>query len=305
MLREKGQMPRVGFIGAGTVGTALAIRLSGSGYHVSAVASRTFGSAERLARAVPGCRAVRTAQAAADAVDIVFITTPDGAIGQVASEVTWRYGQCVIHCSGADSTAVLQPARALGAYVGAFHPLQTFAGVQQAVDNIPGSTFAVEAEEPLLTTLKAMAAALQCYSIELEAGDKVLYHASAVIACNYLVTLVKLSTDLWQSFGVSRADAVRALMPLLKGTLNNLQSVGIPDCLTGPIARGDVGTVRKHLVALDAAAPGVAMIYRELGLETVPIAVDKGKIDEAAADALVALLKQPVPEQVGSSTGWG
>ncbi len=298
-------MLRVGFIGAGTVGTALAIRLSGSGYIVSATASRTFASAERLAGAVPGCQAVPSAQAAADAADIVFITTPDGAIGQVAAQVKWRSGQCVVHCSGADSTAVLQPAKALGADVGAFHPLQTFAGVKQAVDNIPGSTFAIEAEEPLRATLKAMAAALNCYSIELKASDKVLYHASAVIACNYLVTLVKLSTDLWRSFGVPRADAVRALMPLLKGTLNNLESVGIPDCLTGPIARGDAGTVRKHLVALDAAAPAVAMIYRELGLETVPISVSKGKIDEAAADALLALLRQPVPAQIGATTSRG
>ena len=281
-------MLRVGFIGAGTVGTALASRLSGSGYEVSVAASRTFASAERLAACVPGCRAVPSAQAAADAADLVFITTPDGAIGQVASQVQWRSGQCVVHCSGADSTEVLQPARALGAQVGAFHPLQTFAGVKQAIDNLPGSTFAVEAEEPLRSTLKKMAEALQGYSIELKASDKVLYHASAVIACNYFVTLVKLSTDLWQTFGVPRADAVRALMPLLKGTLNNLENVGIPNCLTGPIARGDAGTVRKHLVALDTAAPAVAMIYRQLGLETVPISLDKGKIDEAAADVLVA-----------------
>jgi len=82
--------------------------------------------------------------------------------------------------------------------------------------------------------LKKIAEDLGGYSIELKAADKVLYHASAVIACNYLVTLVKLSTDLWQTFGVPREAAVRALMPLLKGTLNNIEKVGIPNCLTGP-----------------------------------------------------------------------
>ncbi len=298
-------MLQVGFIGAGTVGTALASRLSASGYVVAAVASPTFASAEKLAKVIPGCQAMSSLQAAADAVDLVFVTTPDGAIGEVAAQVRWRPGQSVVHCSGADSTEVLQPARALDAQVGAFHPLQTFASVKQAIDNLPGSTFAVEAEEPLRTTLKKMAEALQCYSIELKASDKVLYHASAVIACNYLVTLIKLSTDLWQSLGVPRKDAVRALMPLLKGTLNNLDSVGIPNCLTGPIARGDAGTVRKHLVALDRAAPSIARIYRELGLETVPISIDKGKIDKTAAEALIALLQQPVPAQVGTTNNWG
>ena len=283
-------MLKVGFIGAGTVGTALASRLSASGYDVVAVASRTFASAERLAAAVPGCRPMNTLQACADAADLVFITTPDGAIGQVASQIRWRKGECVVHCSGADSTEVLQPARALGAQVAAFHPLQTFASVKQAIDNLPGSTFAVEAEEPLRSLLKKMAEDLNGYSIELKASDKVLYHASAVVACNYFVTLVKLSTDLWQTFGVSRKDAVRALMPLLKGTLNNIENVGIPNCLTGPIARGDAGTVRKHLAALDKSAPAVAKIYRQLGLETVPIALDKGKIDQTTASQLEDLL---------------
>jgi len=171
-----------------------------------------------------------------------------------------------------------------------FHPLQTFAGVTQAIDNIPGSTFAVEAEEPLKSLLKEMAQKLGGYSIELKPEDKVLYHASAVMACNYLVTLVKLSTDLWQSFGVSRPDAVRALMPLLKGTLNNLATIGIPDCLTGPISRGDTGTVQKHLIALDQVDEPVAETYRNLGLLTVPVALAKGKIDRNRADQMIEIL---------------
>ena len=285
-------MLRVGFIGAGTVGTALAIRLRDKGYSVVAAASRTFASAEELAASVTGCHALTTSQAVADVADLVFITTPDGAIGQVAAQVKWRHGQCVVHCSGADSTEVLQPAKNLGAQAGAFHPLQTFAGVKQAVDNIPGSTFAIEAEEPLRTTLKGMADALNGFWIELKASDKVIYHASAVIACNYLVTLVKLATDLWQTFGVPRQEATRALMPLLRGTLNNLENIGIPNCLTGPIARGDTGTVQKHLTVLDGVSPSVATTYRELGLQTVPVSLAKGKIDEARANELRALLEK-------------
>jgi len=282
----------VGFIGAGTVGTALAIRLSARGYPVVAAASRTYASAVKLARSIPGCQALTSLQGVADVADLVFITTPDDAIGQVVGRMRWRQGQSVVHCSGADSTEVLEPARVLGARVGAFHPLQTFASVQQAIDNLTGSTFAVEAEEPLRSTLKGMAEALEGHWIELRANDKVLYHASAVIACNYLVTLVKLATDLWQNFGVPREEAVKSLMPLLQGTLNNLETIGIPNALTGPIARGDVGTVRKHLDALDQTAPSVVTAYRELGLQTVAVALAKGKIDEARAKEMRTLLDQ-------------
>lgn len=285
-------MLKVGFIGAGTVGSALAIRLGGRGYQIVAVSSRTHVTAEKLAQSIPGCRAVHN-QAVADSAELVFVTTPDDTIGRVVSEVQWHAGQRVVHCSGADSTAILEPARQLGAQVGAFHPLQTFATAQRAIENLPGSTFAIEAEEPLLTVLKDMATALDGHWIELKAGDKVVYHAAAVIACNYLVTLVKLATDLWQTFGVSREEATRDLLPLLRGTLHNLETIGIPRCLTGPIARGDTGTIKKHLAALEKVAPEIVSTYRELGHQTIPIALGKGRINEQQAEALKALLGEP------------
>ena len=221
-------MLRLGFIGAGTVGTALSIRLSSKGYPVVAVSSRSQTSAEKLAQSISGCHAVNNSQAAADAAELIFVTTPDDAIAPVVSEIQWHSGQSVVHCSGAASTDILESAKRLGAQVGAFHPLQTFASVKQAIDNIPGSTFAIEAEEPLLTTLKGMATALEGDWIELKASDKVLYHAAAVIACNYMVTLIKLATDLWQTFNIPTPQATKALMPLLRGTLNNIDNVGIP-----------------------------------------------------------------------------
>ncbi|MFC1864477.1 Rossmann-like and DUF2520 domain-containing protein [Chloroflexota bacterium] len=286
-------MLKLGLIGAGTVGTALAIRLSERGYQVVAVSSRSQTSADKLAQAISGCRVASNSQAVADAADLIFITTPDGTIPVVASEVQWHPGQNVVHCSGADSTDTLEPARKLGAHVGAFHPLQTFASVKQAIDNIAGSTFAIEAEEPLLTTLKDMATALDGHGIELKASDKVVYHAAAVIACNYLVTLVKLATDLWQTFGVPPHQASQALLPLLRGTINNIDTVGIPQCLTGPIARGDTGTIKKHLNALQKVAPAVLSTYRELGLQTIPVALAKGRINQQQAQELQDMLKQP------------
>lgn len=285
-------MVKIGFIGAGTVGTALAVRLAEKGYLVVAVASRTLASTERLAVQVPGCRAFRTSQEVADSADLVFITTPDDAIGRVASGIRWQPGKSVVHCSGAHSTDILNAAQTLGAQTGAFHPLQTFASVKHAIQNLPGSTFGIEGEEPLLTILKEMAVALEGSPQVLRPQDKVLYHASAVIACNYLVTLVKVATDLWVDFGASREDAIEALIPLIKGTLNNIQNVGIPNCLTGPIARGDTGTIEKHISALQESAPSVLPIYCELGINTIPVSLAKGRIDADQAAELEGLLKE-------------
>lgn len=285
-------MLKVSIIGAGTVGTALAVLLSRKGYRVASVYSRSASSAEKLCAQVKSCRAANSYQEAADAAELTFITTPDSAIAGVVSGIKWQAGQSVIHCSGADSTDILEPARKAGAMVGGFHPLQTFAGAKQAMENIPGSTFALEAEEPLLTTLKKMAEDLGGHWITLTAGDKVAYHTAAVFASNYLVTLVKMATDLWQTFSIPSDQATKALLPLIRGTLHNIETIGIPNCLTGPIARGDTGTVNKHLRALREKAPALLYPYKELGLQTIPIAAAKGKINKEQASELELILKK-------------
>ena len=284
-------MIKLGFIGSGTVATTLAVALSHKGYPVVSVSSHSQQSANRLARLIDGCQACNSNQEVADKAELIFITTPDDFIASVATEVKWQPRQSIVHCSGADSTDILAPAREAGATVGAFHPLQTFASVEQAIENIPGSTFAVEAEEPLLTTLKEMTTTLKGDCIVLRAEDKVLYHAAAVIACNYLVTLVKLATDLWQTFDVPTNQAAKALLPLLRGTINNIENVGIPQCLTGPLARGDAGTIEKHITALEKSAPAVLPTYRELGRQTIPVALAKGRIDELQAKELQEILE--------------
>ena len=283
---------KVGFIGAGTTGTALAVTLAQKDYPVIAVASRTLASAEALAARISGCKVYKSVQEVADTAQLVFITTPDDVIAKVAAEISWHDKQNAVHCSGAHSVDILKPVIKYRASPGCLHPLQTFASVEQAINNIPGSTFAVEAQEPLLTILKDMAIALDGEWVALKAGDKVLYHAAAVFACNYLVTLVKLATDLWQTFDVPQEKATKALMPLLRGTLNNIENVGLPNCLTGPIARGDLGTIKKHLDALEKETQILFGMYQELGLQTIPIALAKGKIDSQRATELQALLKR-------------
>jgi len=177
--------------------------------------------------------------------------------------------------------------------VGVFHPLQSYASVNQAIENTPGSTFALEAEEPLLTTLIDIAIAIGGHWIELKASDMAAYHTAAVIAGNYLTTLVKSAADLWQTFSISPGQATQALLPLLRGTLHNIDALGIPLCLTGPIARGDTGTIEKHIDTLQRLAPHLLTTYKELGLQTIPIALAKGKINEHQAREIGAILKRP------------
>jgi len=299
--------PTIGFIGAGVTGTALACQLWQQGYQIVAVNSRSLSSSDRLAARVKNCHVCHSAQEVADCSQAVFITTPDDIIADIAGNLTWHTGQIVIHCSGVHSTDILEPAHKYGAYVCCLHPLQTFASIEEAIKNISGSTFALEGDSAVLDIGRDMARAMNGNVISLKAGDKILYHAAAVTLSNYLVTLMKTAADLWQSFGIPQEEAVKALLPLLKGTVNNIERVGIPGCLTGPIARGDVETIRKHVAALENSHPASLDAYRVLGLNTLSIALAKGHIsletadeirtilekrDETEADQKVALFKQ-------------
>lgn len=283
-------MLNIGFIGAGTTGTALASRLDQQGFMVRAVASRTPASAQRLAERLENCKVYGTPQEVADNSHLIFITTPDDVISAIAASVKWHERQYVVHCSGAHTLDILEEIKGYGAMVGGFHPLQTFADIEQAFNNLPGSTFAIEAEDPLLSTLKEMAIALKCDWVALKPEDKALYHTAAVFACNYLVTLVKLATDLWEDFGIDQGTAIRAMLPLLRGTLQNIQNIGMPRCLTGPIARGDLGTIQKHVLTLEKGNPDVLGCYKLLGRHTIPIALAKGKIDTERAGEMEKIL---------------
>ncbi len=284
-------MLKIGFIGAGPVGTAFAVNLSKLDYQIIGVFDVIKEAAQRFAADVPGCQVYKKAQDLADSVDILFITTPDDIIPKVAGELRWRAGQSAVHCSGASTVHSLDAAREQGAMVGSIHPCQTFAGREQAIQNLPGSTFAIEAEGPIKTTLSEIARALNGDIVYLTSEDKALYHAAACIACNYFYTLVKIASDLWQNFGKSTEEATRAYIPLLQGSVNNIAKVGFPGCLTGPIARGDVKTIQRHLAALAKSAPDILPLYKELGLKTIPIGIAKGTLSEGKAEELRSLFE--------------
>lgn len=283
---------KVGFVGAGAAGGALARALAAAGVPVVAVTGKGPERAHTLAAAIPECAAVPTAQDVADRADLVVLAVPDRAIAEVCASVRWRADAAVVHCSGAHSLDVLEPARAAGALVGGCHPLQTLTGAPEDAARLAGSVFGIEAEEPLRGMLADLVERIGGRPVFLSARDKALYHASAVLISNYTVTLAATAAGLWEAFGVDRRDGLRALLPLLRGTVANLEQHGVPNALTGPIARGDAGTLERHLNVLADYRPDLLPLYRELGRHTVPLARerDPGGAADRMADALLALL---------------
>ncbi len=181
--------PAIGFIGAGVFGRGLALALAANGFRVLGAHSRSATSASWLAERIPGCEPIATAQDLADAVDLVFITTPDSAIDQVAAQVRWRVGQGIVHCSGAASTAILQPAADQGAATGAFHPFQTFGGLAdpgEAAARLAGVTFAVTGSGWLDPFLQDLAGQLGGHPVSIPDDARGLYHAAAVLGCGHL-----------------------------------------------------------------------------------------------------------------------
>lgn len=276
---------KIGFIGAGNLGKGLALALTAASYRVTAVASRTYASAEELAGVIPGCRAVDRLQGLADQCDLVFLTTPDDAIGRVAGELRWSPGQGVVHCSGTGSLDLLLPAARLGAHCGSLHPFQTLSALttpRQAVERFQGVTFAVEADGWLLGTLQGMAADLGGRNVWINPQDRALYHASGVMSCGYLVALLKAAAAIWESIGFSEEEGIRAVMSMARATLDGIATAGMGGAVTGPMARGDVSTLRKQLEALETRLPSLVPFYLALSQASLPLAAPKVAEDRLA-----------------------
>lgn len=283
---------RIGFIGTGRVGTALAYRFYKAGLRISSAYNRSPEGLKRFLGYVPDAKPCSDPQEVLGLSDLVFVTTSDDALEGVVRGLAWEGRHMAVHTSGAHSVEVLSVARERGASVGSFHPCQAFATVEQAIENIPGSVVAIEAsDERLKKVLEDLAGSIGCTTAFIPSEGKVLYHAACVFASNYLVALVGIATGLLESIGVDLKTGTELLLPLIKGTVTNIQNIGLPKCLTGPIARGDIGVIRKHLEALKEVDPETFELYARLGLKTVPIGLGKGTLSPERAEELRALFR--------------
>ncbi|MBW1988598.1 MAG: DUF2520 domain-containing protein [Deltaproteobacteria bacterium] len=285
--------PTVAVVGCGTLGTALARLLHEHGYHLAALASRTLASAQEAAAAAPADKVSDKAWEVVGNADVVFLTTSDDAIRQACEQIAekggFAPGQVVLHTSGVHASDLLDAARKKGAAAGSMHPMQSFAGARREGNPFEGILVSVEGDEAAMEAAAAIARDLGATVVRVDPAAKGLYHAAAVVASNYLVALLDMAFTLNQAAGIGPEESVTGLFPLIQGTLKNIQANGIPKALTGPIARGDVTTVQKHLKEIQAKTPALLSLYQALGTRTVDVARRKGTIDDQTAGQFLAM----------------
>jgi predicted short-subunit dehydrogenase-like oxidoreductase (DUF2520 family) len=276
----------IALVGAGAVGRALALALQSAGLPVEAVLSRSAASAQRVAREA-GIPFASDEMDLPPGVRFVLICTPDGAVSKVAGELARRdhpwAETWVGHTSGALSADVLQAVRARGARVFGFHPLQTLTRTSDP-SVLKGAVAGIE--DDARGVARALAVRLGMRPFPLQAQHKPRYHLAASLASNGLVALVGVVADVLESLGLDREEATGVMAPLLQGTLANLER-GTPEtALTGPVARGDIETIRRHLDALQGPLADRREVYRAIQREALRIAERSRVLENDRAEAL-------------------
>ncbi|WP_104524569.1 Rossmann-like and DUF2520 domain-containing protein [Blastococcus atacamensis] len=281
---------RVGVIGAGRVGAVLGAALAAAGHDVVAASGLSAASAERAARLLPGVPLV-PADAVVAASDLIVLAVPDdtlaGLVSGLAETGAWRAGQLAFHTSGAHGLAVLAPAAESGVLALALHPAMTFSGAPEDADRLDGAPFGVTSRpehRPVAETLVLEMGGEPFFVAE---ADRGLYHAALVTGANHLVTLVAEAADLLRTAGV--AEPARVLAPLLTAALDNGLRRGDRG-LTGPVSRGDVGTVGAHLDTLAERAPEAVAAYVAMARRTTERALVAGRLKRHEGAPLLDLL---------------
>jgi predicted short-subunit dehydrogenase-like oxidoreductase (DUF2520 family) len=288
-------MKTLNIIGPGRVGRTLAALWAETGvFLVGDVYSRTAASARTALAFIGAGRAVKSV-GEMNPADVWLIATPDtyivGACGAVAEDGTLRPGDIVFHCSGAMAAADLRPATATaGARVASVHPLKSFADAADAKATFPGTYCVAEGDEHALQVLHPAFERIGARVITIDAVAKPLYHAASALVCNDLTALMEAGLRCYERAGIDRALAARMMEPLVSETVRNIFTRGTAAALTGPVARGDVATVEKHLRRLRAVDPLIARVYRDLSTLALDLARERGAADPDALRRLAEVL---------------
>jgi predicted short-subunit dehydrogenase-like oxidoreductase (DUF2520 family) len=281
-----GSTLRIALIGAGKAGSALARAWAARGIKVVAIASRTHRHAEVLALEL-GTSATTIIDAPSEA-NITILAVPDDAIASVAAllgGLDW-HDKGVVHLSGAQPSELLKPLARRGAMTGNLHPAYPFAQKDIQAGALYGVTFAIESNHPRLTEwLYDLVNAAEGRALPLRPEQKRLYHAALTLTSNYAVSLYAASRRLLKSIGAEDETADAALLALLSATLDNLRERGIPDALTGPLVRGDMGTVEAHLEAL-SGQHDIVSAYLALARLTLPL-LEERRIDTGSIEGII------------------
>jgi predicted short-subunit dehydrogenase-like oxidoreductase (DUF2520 family) len=280
----------VGVVGAGRVGPVLGAALATAGHHVVAVSAVSEASQRRAAALLPEVP-IQPIDDVVRAADLVLLTVPDDALaalvdGLAAAEV-FRPGQLVVHVSGSHGIGVLEPAARRGVLPLALHPVMTFAGAPEDVARLAGCAFGVTSSPELRPVAEALVVEMGGEPVWIAEDMRALYHAALASGANHLVTLVNTAADLLRAAGVEQP--ARMLGPLLGAALDNALRRG-DAALTGPVARGDAGTVANHLDVLARVSPEALTAYVALARVTADRALASGQLDATAASALLDVL---------------
>jgi predicted short-subunit dehydrogenase-like oxidoreductase (DUF2520 family) len=276
------QKPTIAIIGPGRAGSALGRALHTAGYTIAAIGGRNPDNVRNLAVEL-GARACQSPATTIDVADLTILAVPDDVILPLATDMVESLcsaaGHAAVHLSGAQDRGALRPLAQQGSLrTGVFHPLQTFRRGPQAVQNVAGTYFGIDADQPLRDQLIQLARDLQGHPFDLTGVDLALYHAAAVFAANYPVTLLAEAIALAADAGLDPETARQALTTLLAGAVNNLRDLAPADAITGPASRGDEGTIERHMAALKRD-PELQRLYQLLADRTKLLSSNK----EAAA----------------------
>ncbi|MDX2758794.1 Rossmann-like and DUF2520 domain-containing protein [Streptomyces europaeiscabiei] len=280
----------VGVVGAGRVGTALAASLRLAGHRPVAVSGVSDASRRRAAELLPDVPLMSPADVLRHA-DLVLLTVPDdalpGLVEGLAETGSVRPGQLLVHTSGRYGAKVLDPALRAGALPLALHPAMTFTGTPVDVQRLAGCSFGVTAPDALRLAAEALVIEMGGEPEWIAEENRPLYHAALALGANHLVTLVAQSMELLRTAGVSAPD--RMLGPLLGAALDNALRSG-DAALTGPVARGDAGTVAAHIAELRAHAPAAVAGYLAMARATADRALAHGLLKPELAEDLLGVL---------------
>jgi predicted short-subunit dehydrogenase-like oxidoreductase (DUF2520 family) len=281
---------RVGIVGPGRAGTALALALARAGHDVTAAAAVSQQSKRRVRDNFPRARLTDPA-GVLGAADLVLLTVPDdvlpGLVEGLAATGAPYEGRLVAHASGAHGIRVLSPATRAGALPLALHPVMTFTGREDDVDKIKGVSFGVTAPDQIRPAAEALVIEMGGEPVFIAEENRALYHAALAFAANHLVTLVSQAASLLRDAGADNPN--RMLGPLLGAALDNALRFGDAG-LTGPVARGDDGTVAAHIEAIAAHEPAALPAYRALARLTADRALAAGTLSATDAERLLDVL---------------
>ncbi|MBB5870752.1 putative short-subunit dehydrogenase-like oxidoreductase (DUF2520 family) [Allocatelliglobosispora scoriae] len=282
----------VGIIGAGRVGSVLGSALQAAGHRVVAASGTSAATRHRIATLLPMAQLLPADEVARAATNLLIISVPDdslaGVVAGLAAVGAISPGQIVAHTSGAHGLSVLEPAVELGARPLALHPAMTFTGGTADLDRLAdGISFGVTAPIDLAPIADVLVSDLGGEVEWIAEADRPLYHAALAHGANHLVTLVNEAADRLRDAGVTNPEMV--LAPLLTAALSNALHLG-DAALTGPVSRGDAGTVAKHVTALSAVAPESVPTYLALARRTADRAIAVGRLRPTDAEPLLDVL---------------